>query len=68
MKALKIIVGVVFEALTLAALAVGVMGAAILGIIPGLLWLIGDMASGGYVSEWLTEPFKDYCNHLKKSL
>lgn len=68
MKAIKVVIGIIFEALTLAALAVGVMASAILSILPGLLWIIGDLASGGYVSEWLTEPFKNYCRKLKDSL
>ncbi len=68
MKAIKLVVGVIFEALTLCGLAVGVMGAAILSIIPGLLWTIGDLLSDGHVTKWLKEPFREYCRNLKDSL
>lgn len=68
MKAVKAIVGLIFEALTMAALAVGIFGAAVLSIVPGLLWLLGDLLSDGHVSKWLDNPFKEYCQKLKESL
>ena len=68
MKTLKMMIGIVFGAATTVALAMSMLGAAILGIIPGVLWLLGDALSGGFVSEWIEKPFEIFKDHLKDSL
>ncbi|MBP3826271.1 MAG: hypothetical protein ILA11_11140 [Butyrivibrio sp.] len=68
MSILKKIIGVVFSTATVVTLAIGMLGAAILGIIPGLFWLVGDLLSGGFVSEWIEGPFEVFKNHLRETV
>lgn len=68
MKTLRTIVGFMFSGLVTITLSVGVMLAGLLGIVPGVLWLIGDWLSGGEVSAWLDKPFEIFKGHIREAL
>lgn len=68
MRILRTFVGIVFGILTGICMLVAFSMAAINGFISGLVWLVGDIASGGLVSKAFDKPFRALTEELREML